>query len=79
MGQVIERHLYRFMGDHFAYRNASEYVTDPRDLDENGDPPPWHLKHDPITKLDDEVEFDHPASDEELRQAFGKGADQDAT
>ncbi|HEX8815799.1 MAG TPA: hypothetical protein VF753_09880 [Terriglobales bacterium] len=64
------RYLYRDRGDHIALRTAHEYVVDPRDLDAEGKPPTFFL---PIhhAELDEgEVEFDHPATDEELRVVF---------
>lgn len=64
------RLLFRDCGDHLARRDASEYVYDPRDLDEHGQPPSWFLRSDLIKKTSDEIEFDHEPSAAELRAAF---------
>lgn len=63
------RFLYRNAGDHIAFRDASERVVDPRDLDANGNPPAWAVST-PIAKEADEVEFDHKPTDAELAVAF---------
>lgn len=75
MTAVKQRYLYKESG---ACRHASEYVYDPRDLDANGNPPGWFLPHTPIVADDDEVEFDHPASQIEIALAFKKRSLPDA-
>lgn len=59
-----------YSDDGFAHRDVSEYVYDPRDLDEHGKPPAhWHPQtaHE---KIEGEVEFDHEPSAAELLAAF---------
>jgi hypothetical protein len=65
------RHRYRDRGDHLSFSDVSEYVFDPRDLDAEGKPPRWMKTPEPADELaEDEVEFDHPPTATELREAF---------
>ena len=66
------RYLYRNRGDHISMRSAHEYVVDQRDLDADGKPPKIFLPFVKIEKEPEEIEFDHPATEDELRKAFAK-------
>ena len=69
MGRIRTRLLYH--DDGFCFRDASEYVVDPRDLVlHRGRPPGFVPAGEPIVKRDDEVEFDHVPSELELAAAF---------
>lgn len=70
MSGVKVRLLYRNGGDHLGYRNASEYVPDPRDLDKDGNPPNSFMRQESIALEAGEVEFDHEPTEAELRAAF---------
>ncbi len=75
MTKVLKRFLYTETG---AGRDASHYVYDPRDLDENGNPPGWFLPQgDPIAAEPHEIEFDHVPTDIEIAIAFAKRKEQD--
>lgn len=70
MGKMRIRHLYRDRGDHLSFRDVSEYVVDPRDLDEHGNPPPWFATQKKIEAEAGEIEFDHAPTADELKSAF---------
>jgi hypothetical protein len=64
------RYIFVDRGDHLAYRSASEYVYDPRDLDASGQPPPHFLRAPEIVLEEGEREFDHLPTEVELQAAF---------
>ena len=69
MTQIKQRFFYSEAG---SGRDASHYVHAPRDLDKNGNPPPWMLPQIIVEPFDDEIEFDHRPTQIELAIAFAK-------
>jgi hypothetical protein len=55
--QIVHRHFYCDRGDHVSYRNASHYADNPDSA---------------LTRLDNEIEFDHQLSDAEIAQHFSE-------
>jgi hypothetical protein len=64
------RYFYADRGDHIAFRDGSQHVIDPRDLDDHGNPKFSCIAQVKAEPEPGEVEFDHQPTEEELDLAF---------